>query len=83
MLILHWRVESKEARLCILRLQWGLKTKQNKNSLYWQGSEVREETDVVAVRGRGTDFPRDSFPLPWVCILFVLGVICFFLSSLS
>lgn len=28
--------------MCVLRLRWSLKTKQNKNSLYWWGSEVRE-----------------------------------------
>lgn len=42
LLMCYWRAEIKEQRLCVLRLQWGLKTKQNKNSLYWWGSEVRE-----------------------------------------
>lgn len=37
-----WRAEVKERRLCVLRLQWGLKTKQNKNSQFWWGSEVRK-----------------------------------------
>lgn len=59
LLMCYWRADIKERRLCVLRLRWGLKTKQNKNSPCWWGSEVREAR-VVAVGGGDSDFPEDS-----------------------